>query len=386
MKDKIVIIGANDFQNQLILKAKSKGLETHVFAWKSGDVGEKSADFFYPISIIEKDVILEKCKEINPIGIISIGSDLASITVNYVAEKMNLVGNSLRSSFLSTNKHEMRLAFERLGIPSPKSELISDKFESDTFNMKFPVIVKPTDRSGSRGIYKVNNIKELEYGISRARKESFEKKVLVEEFVGGEEYSVETISYKGKHRMLAITKKFTTGAPKFIETGHLEPAVITAELESKIVSIIEGALDALEITYGASHSEIKIDSENNVKVIEVGGRMGGDCIGSDLVDISTGYDYVEMVIDVACRKEIILVRKHAKRSGFIKFILTEEDFENLDIVKEKYNNCIYRISKIDPIESNKIIEDSSTRYGYYIVAADTEDDIYNIVNIAYGRQ
>ena len=61
---KLVIIGANDFQNQLILKAKSLGYETHVFAWEDGAVGKDNADYFYPISIIEKDKILEKCKEI----------------------------------------------------------------------------------------------------------------------------------------------------------------------------------------------------------------------------------------------------------------------------------------------------------------------------------
>ena len=86
MNNRLVIIGANDFQNQLILKAKSLGFETHVFAWRCGDIGEKTADYFYPISIVEKEKILEKCREIHPLVIVSIASDLANITVNYVAE------------------------------------------------------------------------------------------------------------------------------------------------------------------------------------------------------------------------------------------------------------------------------------------------------------
>ena len=61
---KIVIIGANDFQNQLILKAKEMGFETHVFAWQDGSIGEKTADYFYPISLVETDAILEKCRGI----------------------------------------------------------------------------------------------------------------------------------------------------------------------------------------------------------------------------------------------------------------------------------------------------------------------------------
>ena len=89
------------------------GLETHVFAWKSGDIGEKTADYFYPISIVEKKKILDKCLEIGIDGICSIASDLASITVNYVAMEMGLVGNSLVCTEKSTNKHKMREAFEK---------------------------------------------------------------------------------------------------------------------------------------------------------------------------------------------------------------------------------------------------------------------------------
>ena len=82
---KIVIIGANSFQNPLILKARALGYETHVFAWQDGAIGERTADYFYPISIVERDAILEKCKELRPDAVISIGSDLAMLTVNYVA-------------------------------------------------------------------------------------------------------------------------------------------------------------------------------------------------------------------------------------------------------------------------------------------------------------
>ena len=90
MKKKLVVIGANDFQNQLILKAKEKGYETHVFAWQDGSIGERTADYFYPISIVEKEQILEVCKEIKPDGVISIASDLAAITVTYVADALLL--------------------------------------------------------------------------------------------------------------------------------------------------------------------------------------------------------------------------------------------------------------------------------------------------------
>ena len=110
---KLAIIGASYLQNPLIEKAKSMGVETHVFAWECGDIGEKTADYFYPISIVEKEQILEKCKQIGIDGICTIASDLATIAVNYVANAMGLIGNSLECVELSTNKHMMRMAFEK---------------------------------------------------------------------------------------------------------------------------------------------------------------------------------------------------------------------------------------------------------------------------------
>ena len=195
---KIAIIGASYLQNPLILKAKEMSLETHVFAWKCGDIGEKTADFFYPISIREKEEILCQCKKIGIDGICTIASDLAVVTVNYVAEAMGLTGNTMEATLMSTNKGMMRQAFFRNNIPSPMSVLVDDINDLPVGQRNYPLIVKPTDRSGSRGINKVYDDEELSRAIEEAKELSFEKKALVEEFAEGDEYSVETISFKGK--------------------------------------------------------------------------------------------------------------------------------------------------------------------------------------------
>ena len=300
---KIAIIGANSFQNPLILKAKEMGFETHVFAWQDGSIGEKTADYFYPISIVEKEEILEKCREIQPEAVVTIASDLANITVQYVAEGLGLVHNSRESIEISTNKYLMRQAFAKAGVPTPKFMVAEEGQDlSEAKEMSYPVIVKPTDRSGSRGINKISSFEELPAAIKDSVENSFQKKAIIEEYLEGEEYSCECISYKGKHHFLAVTKKYTTGAPHFIETGHLEPAKLPEGKEDKVIGQIFQALDALKIENGASHSEFKMDAEGNVKIIEIGSRMGGDCIGSDLVKISTGYDFVQMVIETALGK------------------------------------------------------------------------------------
>ena len=177
---RIVIIGANEFQNPLILKAKEMGYETHVFAWQAGAIGERTADFFYPISIIEKDRILEECKKLKPEAIVTIASDLATITVNYIARKLGLVCNSERNVRVSTNKYEMRKAFQAAGVATPD---FCEVGPGDDLNrikrMRLPIIIKPTDRSGSRGITKVERVEEIEAAVRTSIEYSFEKKAIV---------------------------------------------------------------------------------------------------------------------------------------------------------------------------------------------------------------
>ena len=362
-KKKIAIIGAALFQEPAIAKAKEMGLETHVFAWAAGDPGEKMADYFYPISIREKDEILEKCREIGIDGIISIASDLAMETVNYIAEEMGLPGNTVAATRISTNKHLMRKAFEAAGDPSPRSILVDSSTDPAGIDLEFPLIVKPTDRSGSRGVHKVYDVRQLRNAIFKAREYSFENKAVVEEFVEGDEYSIEYISWQGKHWFLSATQKITTGAPFFIETGHREPAPLSEETIDRIKEISEHALDTLGLENGAAHIELKIDGDK-IRLIEIGGRMGGDFIGSDLVELSTGYDYVRAVIDVAMGRQPEIPEIGERKYAGVNFIITADDVVEYEQFRHEHPGTILR-EHIDS-DFSDIVTDSSNRHGYYI--------------------
>lgn len=369
---KIAIIGASYLQEPLITKAKKMGIETHVFAWKANDVGERIADYFYPISIIEKEEILKKCKEVKIDGICSIASDLAMVTVNYVANQMNLQGNSDKCTLLSTNKHYMRNAFQRHGDPSPKSYIVESLDEIDSLELEYPIIIKPTDRSGSRGITKLNDANGLKNAIINALELSFEHKALVEEYVSGKEYSVECISYHGNHTLLAVTQKYTTGSPNFIETAHLEPAMLGGTTINRIKEIVFHALDSLEIKNGASHTELKIDEYGNIKLIEIGGRMGGDFIGSNLVELSTGVDFVKTVIDVALGGIPQIHFNNEKNYAGVRFVFSQEDIEVFNELNNSHPEYIVK-SEINDISGDVV--DSSTRFGYYLLKTNNYNEL-----------
>ncbi len=380
MKRKIAIVGANEFQDQLVLKARDLGYETHVFAWQEGAVAKEHADYFYPVSITEKEEILKQVSKIKPEGIISIASDLAVPTVNYVANNLGLTCNSEYSSIVSTNKFEMRKRLSENLLPCPKYILVDENTDLSNINMELPLIVKPLDRSGSRGITKINSYDELKAAIKQAISVSFGEKVLIEEYAEGKEYSMEMMSYQGHHEFLAITEKFTTGSPHFIETMHLEPGRIEENIKIKAIDIMKKSLDALEVKYGASHSEFKVDNDGNIKIIEIGARMGGDCIGSDLVEISTGFDFKKAVIDIATgQKPDSIKEKNDESYGLVKFVFNEEDIDILENIKKNSPESIWRIGNIDKL-STREVTDSSTRFGYYILKANSVESCFNLVN------
>ena len=294
---KLAILGASYLQVPLIEKAKSFGVMTHCFAWEEGAVAKDIADFFYPISVTKKELILEKCQQIGIDGIVTIATDLPVPTISFIAQKMKLIGNSVKSAFISTNKMAMRNAFQANGLPIPTYFDENNLFANINFN--FPLIVKPTDRSGSRGVNIVSSKEELLTAIQNAKDISLTKEVIIESYIKGREISVETISYKGNHQILAYTDKVTTGPPHFVELEHHQPAKLSNSIIERVDEITLASLDALEITNGASHVELKIAEDGDIYIIEVGARMGGDFIGSHLVQLSTGFDYLKAVIDVA---------------------------------------------------------------------------------------
>ena len=363
MKKKLAIIGASYLQLPLVLKAKEMGLEILCFAWEEGAVCKPQVDHFYAISTVEKEKILEVCQNEGICGICSIASDVAAPTVAYVANKMGLVGNPYESAVKANNKYQMRNAFMEAGVPCPQYKMVTSANEAHFKEWTYPLIVKPSDRSGSLGVTKVQTPEDLVLAVEKALSVSFKKEAMVEEFIEGREISVEFISYKGKHYPLQITDKVTTEAPHFVELEHHQPSILSPEMFEKIYGITKNALNALGITNGASHSEYKITKEGRIAIMEIGARMGGDFIGSDLVQLSTGYDFLKGVIDVALdtfEEPMLTIHKH---SG-VYFLCKETESLMSYIENYKQYSEIVKAEITDPVLRN--IECSADRSGYFI--------------------
>lgn len=369
-KQKLAVIGASYLQLPLVRKAQEMGLEVHCFAWADGAVCKDVADYFYPIDVKEKELILEVCQRVGINGITTIAADLPVPTINYVASRMGLISNPDEYSATTTNKFLMRQCFMENEVPSPKFSLVKADGNFDNIRgFEFPLIVKPTDRSGSKGVEKVLDPVQLDTAVKRAQDVSFKKEAIIEEFVTGREISVESISFEGKHYILQITDKVTTGAPYFVELEHHQPSSLPADIQKQVKEIVLKALDALHVKYGASHSELKITENGDIKVIEIGARMGGDFIGSDLVRLSTGYDFLKGVIEVAMGSfEEPMLTEH-KHSG-VYFLCKET--EMLKTIIENYKNFTEIVQAEITDDELRSIECSGDRSGYLIYQSNTK--------------
>ena len=190
---------------------------------------------------------------------------------------------------------------------------------------------------------------------------------MVEQFIVGREFSVESISYQGKHYILQITDKVTTEAPYFVELAHHQPAALSEEQIQAIRQLTLKMLDALKITNSAGHTEIKMDSTGVPYVIEMGPRMGGDFISSDLVRLSTGYNFVKGVLEVATGRFAEPVFGEPSCSG-VYFLCEETRDIVLPYIQEKKNYPF--IVDADIWGDIQAVKCNSDRGGYFIYQAD----------------
>ena len=366
----LAVVGAGYLQLPLVRRAKEMGLRVVCFAWPEGAVCRELCDAFYPISIVDKDKILDVCRQERIDGITSIASDVAVPTMAYVAEKMGLIGNSVESSLKSTNKYLMRQALTAANVPCPKFRVVEEADKVPPIDgLRYPLIVKPTDRSGSMGVTRVNDAQSLRSAVAAAISDSFCHKAIVEECVTDmREVSVEGISWEGEYNFLQVTDKVTTGAPHYVELAHHQPAQVAEDLKLRIVDIVRKGIDALDIRYGATHAELMITPGGEIYVTEIGARMGGDFIGSDLVQLSTGYDFLEGVIRCALGEHMGIRReKHAKCSG-VWFYAPETMWVHDFIVNVAHDSRIVK-SELQHGSTHELTK-SADRSGYFIYAGE----------------
>lgn len=237
-------------------------------------------------------------------GVIHPCSEVSMNVMGRLNEELGLSGITKEQAICATNKHLMREAFEKGNAPSPKSILTKSTEDAWEQFMAFDGdgILKPSRNSGSRGIAKVEKgIESKESFVEKyevALNESRDKSVLIEQFIEGPEFSIEIIVWNGEVNVLTVTDKKTTEAPHFVELGHNQPSCFSDAEVAELKTAAVAGVKALGVDNCACHAEAKLQN-GKVYLMEIGARLGGDFISTELVHLSTGIDMVAAAINCA---------------------------------------------------------------------------------------
>lgn len=324
MQKRLLVLAAGILQVPVIKKAKEKGYYVIAVDGDSNAIGLQYADNAICANITDEEIMLEIAREQHVDGVIHPCSEVSMNVMGRINDELGLAGITKEQAIRATNKHLMREAFEKGNAPSPKSILTDsaeDAWEHLQNDFTTDGILKPSRNSGSRGIAKVvrdMNKADFINAYNIALNESRDKSVLIEQFIEGPEFSIEIIVWNGKVNVLTVTDKKTTGAPHFVELGHNQPSCYSAEEVEILKAAAVSGVKALGVNNCACHAEAKL-MDGKAYLMEIGARLGGDFISTELTHLSTGVDMVAAAINVALGVEPDLRVKEEPKGVCIRY-------------------------------------------------------------------
>ncbi len=378
MMKRIMVLAAGLLQIDVIEKAKSMGYYVLAVDGNPKAPGFNVADKAICADIVNEETMLKIARDEHVDGVIHPCSEVSMAVMGRINDELGLSGISREQAICATNKHLMRKAFEKGNAPSPKSILAQDaedawsrlqnEFDTDA-------ILKPSRNSGSRGIAKVSrNMDKGDFirAYDEALSESRDHSVLIEQFIEGPEFSIEMIVWQGDIHVLTVTDKKTTGAPHFVELGHNQPSCFSATDVETLKAAAVAGVRALGVNNCACHAEAKL-MNGKAYLMEVGARLGGDFISTELTHLSTGIDMVAAAIDVALGVEPDLSAKEEPKGVCIRYFCPKPgklvSISNTEVL----NNPHVYLWEIYPKEGDVIpaVTSSLCRSGHVIVTEKT---------------
>ena len=341
---KLLVLAAGILQITVIKEAKAMGY--YVIA-ADGDPNARGflyADKAICANITDEEVMLKIARDEGVDGVIHPCSEVSMNVMGRINDELGLAGITREQAIRATNKHLMREAFERGNAPSPKSiltESAEDAWKHLQNDFTTDGILKPSRNSGSRGIAKVTRDmpkEEFEKAYYIALEESRDKSVLIEQFIEGPEFSIEIIVWNGKVNVLTVTDKKTTEAPHFVELGHSQPSCFSAEDVEKLKAAAVAGVKALGVNNCACHAEAKL-MDGKAYLMEIGARLGGDFISTELTHLSTGIDMVAAAINCALGIEPCLEPTEEKHGVCIRYFCPKPgklvSISNIEVLEDE---------------------------------------------------
>lgn len=385
---KVMILGAGTGQMPFIRLFKKYGCFVIVTSIKGHYPGFEIADKSYYADTRDKDAILEIARQESIDIITTDQTDVSVPTVAYVAEKLGLKGIGIETALKFTDKYVMRTFAEKAGIPVPKYTMVTDAcdLQSKVIGMEYPLISKPVNSSGSRGVHRIDKPDELEIKVNQSFGSSVDNKVIIEEFIEGREYLADGIALDGKYITLdfGIKEYFNLPDTYISKMCMFSSSVLAAnEEELDVVRTNTSLVEAFKLPFGISHAEyIYSKTRKKTYLVEVAARGGGVFLSSHLTPRASGINTNEIIVDYLVNgttcdvNDFNLASKvscwicFALKPGVVTKIENKEKIQNIDGVTDVF---------LDDITIGRTIgslNDDTCKLGPILILGNSREECY----------
>ena len=379
-KKSILVFGVGELQQSIISRAKKMNLNVVGIDPCEDAYCKDDCDAFEVVGGQDFNGTIDVAKKYKVSAIVTAATDKPLVMMARVAKELSLPFYSVETAEWSTDKFQMKQRFLEGGVPCARGRLIHNSEEAQ--DLYFPLICKPRDNSGSRGVKLCRDLTELDSCIKEALEVSKLDTVLVEEFIEGREFSIEALHYDGKSEVIQFTEKKTTEFPYNVELGHKQPANLTDEQRNQIRAIISKIASCMHFENCPSHTELKVN-ERGIFLIETSPRLGGDYITSTLTPLSTGINLEDQLLHISLGEPVDTTTGRVdKASSICFFSLPEGKVIAIDSKINEASNWPNVHSfhlKLKAGDTINKITSSLNRYGQFIVTGESREEVDELV-------
>lgn len=385
---KVLMLGGSLYQTYAIKEAIKMGYYVITCDYLPSNPGHQYSHEYHNISTTDKEAVLELAKRLNVDGVVAYASDPAAPTAAYVCEKLGLPTSPYKSVEILSKKNLFRqyLAEHEFNVPNARSYTSYEDAEKDIDSFKLPVMVKPVDSSGSKGINKLVDKEQLKVFFEDALTYSREKIVIIEEFIEkqGPQISGDAFSVDGELVFHCLGNEFySTKVDKdFAPLGECWPTIMPQSVIDQLTQDLQRLISSLGMKSTAYNVEAIYGKDGKVYILELGARSGGSLI-PQITALATGVDMVPYVIKAAMGEDCSELKMapvkgfwsnymaHANETGLYNGIAFDEDFQR--------NHLVDYVSETKIGDSVHKYRDAQDCVGELIIKYDNQEQMFQMI-------
>jgi len=320
----LLVLGAGYDQLPMIRKSQELGHRVHVCDRDAGAPGMPLADVSLRVDTADPGAVTAAAREHDIVGICTMATNLAPRTAAIACERLGLPSITRQAAFASTDKAVLRSQCIKAGIPIAQGRAARDPEEAVAISstVGYPVLLKPSDSSGCRGIQVVRDSSQVRSAFCAAQAESVSKMVVVEQYYGKAlVFGVESLISQGETHVIIISDKIVRNHPVISTAGVTVPTVLSQKLQERVEQLVIQIHHALGLTMGASHIDFLWDGEEPI-MIDIGPRLAGGSLSFELAPKLTGIDMLRFVIEQCLGSAGMPSKKPVASAGIERFFYT----------------------------------------------------------------